>query len=260
MLEADSLPKVYFNQTVPYFDKKVSFQDLVIRNAQIKIKSTAGTDSLHIDSSYDRLYCQYNYFYKGNVPVQHNLSYTLTITSGADIFTATAQTGQQASTIDSVSYTPSFNDLYGEHEGVITYFTDVPTQVNYYRYEMVRPIDTSTQLANANIASTCLGRDTIIADEIGRSVYVDEGLSGQQIKIVIEPAYSHKPGTPGKVYIQSIDKNAYEFFDQLDKQKLAQFNPFVEPVFLRDGQFGPKAIGYFSAMQKSSPVSFIYPE
>lgn len=50
------------------------------------------------------------------------------------------------------------------------------------------------------------------------------------------------------------------FFDQLEKQKVAQLNPFVEPVFLRDGQFGSKAIGYFSAMNKSNPVTFIYPE
>ena len=153
-----------------------------------------------------------------------------------------------------------FNDLYGEHEGVITYFKDVPAQVNYYRYEMVRNVDTATKLASEKIASVCLGTDSVRVNEIGRSVYADEGLSGQQIKIVIEPAYSHKPGTKTFVYITSIGKDAHDFFDQLDKQKLAQFNPFVEPVFLVNGQFGSKAIGYFSAMKKSNPVLFIYPE
>ena len=64
----------------------------------------------------------------------------------------------------------------------------------------------------------------------------------------------------GTIYIQTIDKNAYDFFDQLDKQKLAQYNPFVEPIFLRDGQFGSKAIGYFSAMVKSRPALYIFPE
>lgn len=260
MLEPDSLPKVYFNQTVPYFDKKVSFQDLVIRNAQIKIQSTVGIDSLYLDSVYNKIYCQYDYFYKGNSAIQRNISYTLSIKSGADIFLATAKTEQLQSTIDSVSFTPIFKDLYGEHEGVITYFKDVPTQVNYYRYEMVRYVDTTTKLASKKIASVCLGTDSLRVNEIGRSVYADEGLSGQQFKIVIEPAYSHKQGTKTLVYITSIDKNAYDFFNQLDKQKLAQFNPFVEPVFLRDGQFGTKAIGYFSAMRKSNPVTFIYPE
>lgn len=260
MLEPDSLPKVYFNQTVPYFDKKITFQDLVIRNAQIKIQSSAGTDSLRLDSVYNRIYCQYDYYYKGSITIQHNMTYTLNIVSGSDVFTAVAQTNQLPASIDSVSFTQVFKDIYGEHEGVITYFKDVPSQVNYYRYEMVRYVDTTTKLASEKIASPCLGRDSLRINEIGRSVYSDEGLSGQQIKIVIEPAYSHKAGTTTLVYITSIDKNAFDFFDQLDKQKLAQFNPFVEPVFLREGQFGSRAIGYFSAMQKSSPVNFVYPE
>ena len=260
MLEPDSLPKVYFNITVPYFDKKVSFQDLVIRNAQIKIQSTVGTDSLKLDSVYNKIYCQYDYYYKGNTPIQQNITYTLSIKRGTDIFTAVAQTNQLPSSIDSVSFVQKFNDLYGEHEGVITYFKDVPAQVNYYRYEMVRYVDTATKLASEKIASVCLGTDSLRVNEIGRSVYADEGLSGQQIKIVIEPAYSHKPGTKTFVNITSIGKDAHDFFDQLDKQKLAQFNPFVEPVFLVNGQFGSKAIGYFSAMKKSNPVLFIYPE
>ncbi len=260
MIEPDSLPKVYFNQTVPYFDKKVSFQDLVIRNAQIKIQSTISTDSLYLDSVYNRIYCQYDYFYKGNTPIIGNVSYTLNIKSGEDVFIANTTTDQLPCSIDSVSFTATFSDLYGDHEGVITYFKDVPLQENYYRYEMVRYVDTSTKLASQKIVSPCIGTDSVRVNEIGRSVYADVGLQGQQIKIVVEPAYSHKQGTKALVYITSIDKNAYNFFDQLDKQKLAQFNPFVEPIFLKDGQFGTKAIGYFSAMRKSNPVIFIYPE
>jgi hypothetical protein len=125
---------------------------------------------------------------------------------------------------------------------------------------MLRYIDTSTQKANAGAASVCLGKDSIIVHELGRSVYSDEGLSGKQIKMVIEPAYLHKQGTQGLVSLESFDKNAFDFFDQLDKQKQSQFNPFVEPVFLQDGQFGSKAIGYFSAKTSSPPVKFIFPE
>ena len=55
--------------------------------------------------------------------------------------------------------------------------------------------------------------------------------SNYWIKIVIEPAYTHKNGTRGIVFIHTIGKDAYDFFDKLDKQKLAQFNPFVEPIF-----------------------------
>lgn len=261
MLEPDSVPILYYNRTVPYFDKKVSFADLVIRNAVVQIASSGGTDILRLDSSYDKLYCQYNYYYKGSIPIQLNRQYTLTVTSGADNYSATASTATLTkATIDSTSFTTIFKDLYGEHEGVIVYFRDVPSQTNYYRYEMTRYVDTSTKLASAKITSICLGRDSVLVHEIGRSVYSDVGQPGQQIKIVIEPAYSHNARTRGLVYIQTIDKNAFDFFDQLDKQKLAQFNPFVEPVFLRDGQFGKKAIGYFSAMVKSNPVVYVYPE
>ncbi len=264
MLEVDSIPKIYFNNILPYFDTKVNFQELVIRNAQVKLQSSVGVDSLRLDSVFNKLYCQYDYFYKGNIPIQLNKNYTLIIVSGANNFTATANTFLAKAAIDSTSYTPTFSDLYGEHEGVIVYFKSATAQTNYYRYEMVRFVDTSTYLASAkSYASTCLDRtrkDSTIVHELGRSVYSSNGQNGQQIKIVIEPAYTHKNGTKGLVYIQTIDKNAYDFFDQLDKQKLTQFNPFVEPVFLRDGQFGSKAIGYFSAMVKSNSVAYVFPE
>ncbi len=263
MLEPDSLPVVYFNRTVPYFNENLLFRDLIIRNAQIKIQSSVGTDSLKLDSVYDKSFCQYNYYYKGNTPVQLNKTYTLTVKNGADVFTATCQTNQLKPVIDSTAFTQHFSDLYGDHEGVIVYFKDVPAQINFYRYQMDRYVDTSTFQAFAKAkASPCLvGRDSALFHELGRSVYADEGIiQGQQIKIVLEPAYTHKDGTRGFVYIQAIDKNAYDFFDQLDKQKLTQRNPFVEPVFLRDGQFGNKAVGYFSAMVKSNGVLFVFPE
>ena len=261
MLEPDSVPIVYFNKTVPYFDNKISFADLLIRDASVKISDGINTDVLAIDSVYDRLYCQYNYYYRGSLPAQLNKTYTLTIVNGADIYTATASTSSLSkASIDSVSFTSVFKDIYGEHEGVITYFKDVPSQTNYYRYEMDRYVDTATKKSEVKIASPCLGHDSVGIQEIGRSVYTDAGQNGLQIKIVVEPAYSHHAGTKGIIYMQSIDKNAYDFFDQLDKQKLAQYNPFVEPVFLRDGQFGSKAVGYFSAMVKSNPAIYFYPE
>ena len=264
MLEPDSIPIVYFNRTVPYFGKDVALGALAIRGAVVKITSSSGTDILRFDSMFSKTYCQYDYYYKGNIPVQLNKTYALTVANGTTAYVATASTGLSKATIDSTAFVPEFFDLYGGHEGVVVYFKNIPSQVNYYRYEMVRYIDTSTQLAGPKLpASTCLDKtrkDSALVHELGRSVFSDQGQAGQQIKIVIEPAYTHKRGTRGIIFIQTIDKNSYEFFDQLDKQKLAQFNPFVEPVFLRDGQFGSRAIGYFSAMIKSSPVSYIFPE
>lgn len=264
MLEPDSVPVVYFNRTVPYFGYDVSLSSLVIRNAVIKVTGSGSMEILHFDSLFSKTYCQYDYFYKGSIPIRLNTSYTLNVINNADTYTATANTALQKAGIDSTSFTPAFNDLYGGHEGVIVYFRSSSFQVNYYRYEMMRYVDTSTQLAGPKLpASACLDRtrkDSALEHELGRSVYSDHGQPGQQIKIVIEPAYTHKRGTRGTVYIQTIDKSAYDFFDQLDKQKLAQYNPFVEPIFLRDGQFGNKAIGYFSAMVKSIPAAYIFPE
>ncbi|MDQ6903819.1 MAG: hypothetical protein M3139_12510, partial [Bacteroidota bacterium] len=61
------------------------------------------------------------------------------------------------------------------------------------------------------------------------------------------------------VSLQSVDKNIFNFYDNLDRQKLAQYNPFVEPVFIIPGQF-KDAIGVFGAYAVSDSVLFVYPE
>ncbi|MDB5119646.1 MAG: hypothetical protein JWN56_864 [Sphingobacteriales bacterium] len=259
-IEPDSIPILYFNATVPYFDKAIKKNQLVIRNAVITLQSNLNIDVLSLDSVFDKIDCQFNYFYKGNKKILSNTAYTLTIKSGNEIYTANATTNIEAPVIDSISYTSKFNDLYGEHEGVLNYFKDVPNQVNYYRFEMIRLAGNQTQKAESPIKSACLGTDSVEVYEIGRAVFNDIGNEGKSITIVAEPAYSHKKGTEGQIAIQAIDKSAYEFFSQLDRQKLAQFNPFVEPVFLQDGQFGKKAIGFFSAKKNSERMTFTYPE
>ena len=57
-----------------------------------------------------------------------------------------------------------------------------------------------------------------------RSVYNDENTDGLQQKIVVEPAYTHRKGLKTTVKMQTIDKAMYDFYDQIDKQKLAQYN------------------------------------
>src|SRR4030081_869922 len=87
MLEPDSIPIVYFNRTVPYFDQKVSFADLVIRNAKIIINTNNSSDSLVLDSSYNRIYCEYDYYFKGHYLIKLNTTYTLNITDGQNSYT-----------------------------------------------------------------------------------------------------------------------------------------------------------------------------
>jgi hypothetical protein len=260
LIEPDSVPIVYVNKTVPYFSNTTNTAELVLRNATVKIIDNNHSDILKLDSLFDKIYCKYIYYFKGNAAIKINTNYTLEITNGSDVYTASTTTIIAPAIVDSVNYTPLFNDLYGAHEGVIVYFKDIPSQTNYFRYQMERYVDTTIRLAGNKQLIFCLGNDSIKTLELGRSVYDDKNVDGQQIKIVVEPAYTHSKGVQTFVRMQSISFEAYDFYSQLDNQKLAQFNPFVEPVFLRDGQFGKKAIGFFGCKVLSNRVSFTFPE
>jgi Domain of unknown function (DUF4249) len=263
IVEPDSLPIVYFNRTVPYLSGTTNPADLVIRNAKVTVSSLDGSDQLILDSAYQHMDCKYLFFYKGNVVIKKNTTYTLVIVDGPKTYSAYTSTTLLPVTIDRLSYTPAFKDIYGEHEGVITYFTDHPYEDNYYRFEMARKIDLSTRYVTGNGRDEivpCLEEgDTVMFTENGRSVYNDKNLQGQQIKLIIEPALTHMVKVTISVRIQTIDKVTYEFYDQLDGQKLAQYNPFVEPVFIREGQFGKAALGFFGSMVRSDTVMMVMP-
>ncbi len=246
-LEPDSLPVLFLYKTVAFFDPAILASQLFVRNATVEISSPDATDRLTADSTYNRLRCEYVYFYKGKNVIKANKTYSLKIVWNGKTINATTVTEQQPVRIDSVDYTPSFNDIYGEHEGVIAYFNGLVGQSNYYRYEMLRQIDTTLRYASSSLNGSCLGKDTITYLEIGRSVYDGTNLGGQQNKLVIEPAFTHKKGLVGMVRIQTLDKNSYSFFDNLDRQKLAQLNPFVEPIFVKSGQFGNWLFWVFGA-------------
>jgi len=263
MIEPDSVPIVYFNGTVPYLTGTTDPAKLVIRNAIITVNGLGESDVLKLDSTYLPLDCRFDYFYKGSIIAKQNTTYTLMIVDGSKTYTATTTTTLTPVAIDSVSYTPAFKDLYGEHEGVITYFKDIPGEENYYRFEMLRAADVTTRDVTGNnrdLLVPCLEEgDTIMFREIGRSVYSDKNLQGSQIKLVIEPGLTHLAAVVIFVRIQTLDKATYEFYDQLDGQKLAQYNPFIEPVFLKDGQFKNGATGYFGSIIRSEPVRFVMP-
>jgi hypothetical protein len=258
-LEPGSVPKLFFYKTVPYFDL-ADIRQLFIKNAEIEISNQDNSDKLSVDSIYNYIKCQYEYFYVGQIPIQPNKKYKLSILSNNKSYTATTTTNLPVVIIDSVGYTGQFKDIYGEHEGVMPYFHDIPNQANYYRYEMTRIVDTTMKYREGKLHSPCIGSGSVTVVELGRSVYNDLSYNGEEIRLVIEPAYSHTEGLSGQVRIETIDKNTYDFFDQLDKQKLSQMNPFVEPIFLTNGQFGKDALGYFGCMTRSDPVLFIFPE
>ena len=263
IMEPDSVPIVYLNRTVPYLSGSTDPAKLAIRNATVTIGAEGETDHLKFDSMHLPLDCKYSYFYKGTIPARPNTTYTLEIIDGSKTYTTTTRTSLTPTTIDEVSYTPAFKDLYGEHEGVITYFTDNANETNYYRFEMTRKADLSSRDVTGNnrdLLVPCLEEgDTIMFTEIGRSVYNDKNLQGQQIKLVIEPALTHTVVVVIYVRIQSIDKATHDFYEQLDGQKISQYNPFVEPVFIKNGQFGKEAVGFFGSMIRSEAVRFEMP-
>jgi len=258
-LEPGVVPKLYLYKTVPYFDV-VDTRELFIKDAIITISTDDYTDNLVIDSTYNYIKCEYEYFFRGFFPVIPNKKYNLTVLSNGKTITAATNTNLPTVIIDSIGYTDQFKDIYGEHEGVIPYFHDIPNQSNYYRYEMTREVDTTMKYREGKLHSPCIGAGSVTVLEIGRSVYNDINASGEQMRLIIEPSYSHKEGLPGQIRVETLDKVTYDFFNQLDKQKLGQTNPFVEPIFLTNGQFGKDALGYFGCITRSAPVLFIFPE
>jgi len=258
-LEVGVVPTLYLYKTIPYFTIE-DVRHLFVKNAIVKISNTTSVDSLALDSTFNYLKCEYDYLYKGNIFIEADKKYQLSILYNGITYSASATTNLTAATIDSIGYTDAFKDIYGEHEGVIPYFHDVPNQTNYYRYEMIRTVDSTMKYNGVKLNSPCIGGGSVTILEEGRSVYNDLNLNGSQISLVIEPAFSHRTGSVGLVRIQVIDKVTYDFFDQLDRQKLGQLNPFVEPVFLSVGQFGNKAIGYFGIIARSFTVQFIFPD
>ncbi|MEO6456271.1 MAG: DUF4249 family protein [Ginsengibacter sp.] len=252
-------PAIYINRTVPYFDPKINTRALTVDNATVVLNDGTNNYSFQFDSSYDYFYCRYDYFYKGAQNIQANKTYTLTVNYNGNIYTAVAVTNQSVVPITSTGYTPDFTDLYGGHEGVIIKYTDKPGEENFYRYEMGRIIDTSVLTAGAGIKSNCLGDQTYYIKEIGRTIYPDKNVDGLALSFEFEPAYTHQKDDTAYIHLQSVDKNIFNFYNNLDEQKLAQYNPFVEPVFIAPGQF-KDAIGVFGAYAVSDSVLFIYPE
>jgi hypothetical protein len=260
-LEPGTVPILFIYRTIPYFEQTgTSLHDLFIKNAMVRISSRDTIDDLKIDSSFNYIKCEYEYFYRGSVITRANRKYDLNISYNNVLYSASTTTNLPVVIIDSVGYTTQFKDIYGEHEGVIPYFNDIPNQSNYYRYEMTRVVDTTMKYREGKLHSPCIGSGSVTVVELGRSVYNDQSSSGEQMKLVIEPAYSHSEGLTGLVRIETLDKATYDFFYQLDRQKLEQTNPFVEPVFLTNGQFGKKALGYFGSITRSAPFLFVFPE
>lgn len=259
ILYPGKIPQVYLSTSIAFFDRNTSPSQLFARNASVSITGNS-IDVLTQDSAFDKFRCRWVPFYKGSVPVQIGQSYLLNVSYSGKTYTATTTINQAKPFVLSTSYVSSFHDVYGDHEGVIVNFKDTPGSENFYRYRMNRIIDSSVYGGSnlGAIHSTCTNGNLFFISEIGRSIFFDKGLDGQDLKIVMEPGYTHQQDDTAYIFIESVDKNTAEFYDNLDKQKLAQFNPFIEPVFIKSKIEG--CIGVFGSAVVSDSVLFVYPE
>ncbi len=253
------VPELYLSNSVGFFDSNTSPSQLFARGAVASITGST-VDNLVIDSTFDNFRCRWVLFYKGAIPSVVGQTYNLSITYGGKTYTATTAINQPKVAINKVSYISTFHDVYGAHEGVILNFNDIAGSENFYRFQLNRSIDSSVYGASSLglIHSTCTNGNKFYVHEFGRSIYFDKGVDGQALEFVTEPAYLHQLDDTAYVFVQSLDKNAAEFYDNLDKQKLAQFNPFIEPVFLKSKIEG--CIGVFGSIVLSDSLLFVYPE
>ncbi len=260
LLLPGTVPKVFLNRTVPFFATDNTPSELFVRGARVTISSASGTDFLVADSVYNKFWCRYEPYYIGAQATEADTEYTLTVEVGGETYAASTVTNVRAVTIDSVSYTTNFTDLYGGHEGVILDFVDIAGQPNQYRVQMNRPLDNKHETVDDfEYSSTCLADGELVeVREISRFVYFDTSFDGAPVRLVVEPAYTNRKGDPATLYVQSLNLDAAEFYDTLDRQRESNINPFIEPVFIQSQIDG--AIGVFGAINRSAAVPFEFPE
>ncbi len=259
ILYPGKVPQLFLSTSVAFFSSNVSPSQLFARGATVTI-SGSSVDNLYMDSVFDNFQCRWVPFYKGSIPCEIGQTYNLSVTYNGKTYTSTTIISQAKATINATSFTAKFHDIYGEHEGVIIDFDDIAGSENFYRFQMNRMIDSSVYGASnlGLIHSTCTNGAKFYISEFGRSVLFDKGIDGLAMQFVIEPAFKHKKDDSTYVFVQSLDKNSAEFYDNIDRQKLSQLNPFVEPVFLKTKIDG--CIGVFGSAVVSDSVLFIYPE
>lgn len=251
-------PKVYMNKTLPYLTVDVINSLFFARNASITMTDDNSVIQFHADSVFNYFQCEYIYFYLGNKIIEVNKTYQLNIDYNSVNYSGSATTNQPIVLIDNIDYVPNFLDLSGEHEGITLSFQDNPTVGQYYRFEMRRFAD-STAYKPSGGKTPCINGLTVPVKEIGRTIYSDQNTNNLGLTITFEPSFKHKEGDETYIFLQVLDKNAFDFFDQIDRQKQGLFNPFIEPTFIKFTQF-KNAFGCFSAYSLSDSVKFIYPE
>ncbi|MFN0035928.1 MAG: DUF4249 domain-containing protein [Saprospiraceae bacterium] len=261
LLMPGTIPKVYLSRSVPFFNSEATPSALFLRNAEVVISGGGEQETLTVDSIYDNYFCRWQPHYGGQMATKPNVTYTLTVKIGDKTYTASTTTNVLPVEMDEVSYTNSFRDAYGEHQGVIIDFTDPAGVENFYRFHMVREVDSTVYTIDAyEYNPKCLGAGSTLIEDIGWFVYFDKNADGQISRVIMEPSHTFKQDDVAIVRLQTLDKNAAVWYDHLDKLKQASLNPFIEPGILKEFQFRG-ALGVFGSVNLSQEaVELVFPE
>lgn len=260
LLMPGTTPQIYLTRTVPFFTSNQTPSTLFVRGADLSIDGPDGVDQLVVDSTYNQFYCRYEPFYKGSIPIRFDASYHLRLTHAGRLYEATTVTNVPSVEITHTEYVSEFVDIFGGHEGVIVDFDDIPGRADQYRFEMTRLLDNTHETVDEReYSSTCLEDGELIeVRDLGRFIYFDDRLDGAPVRFIVEPAHTHRKDDIAILYIQSLDRTVADYYDRLDRQREANVNPFIEPVFLSSSIEG--LIGVFGSMNRSIGVQFIFPE
>lgn len=253
-------PQVFLNRSVPFFSDGVTPQELFVRNATVSLVGSFGSETLVADSTFDYFRCRWVPYYTGANTPQQGGTYELIVTYQGETYTATTTIDQSAVQIESIEYIEEFFDVYGGHDGVKITLTDAKGAGNFYRYQMNRMMDNTRLHAHVLdvIVSDCTDGELFPTTDYGRTIFSDENIDGQQMELLIEVSFEYKQGDSTWIFIQSLDENSADFYQQLDNQLQSLINPFIEPVFIKSKIDG--ALGVFGSAVLSDSVLFVYPQ
>ena len=261
LLVAEEYPEIYLNKAVPFFQENVTPQQVFARGAKVTILESNEAEILTADSTFDQFRCRWVPYYKGKRKAQFGKTYDLVVEFNGRTYTASTTIDQAKPTIQQITYTPEFYDIYGGHDGVNIILADPIGAGDFYRFQMNRRIDNTRAHAHILdvIQSTCTSGEKFWVTDLGRTIYSDEGNDGQELDLLIEVSFEYLEGDSAWVSMQSLDDRSAAFYKELDDQLVSILNPFVEPVFLKS-QIEGGAIGYFGSAVLSDSVLFIYPQ
>ncbi len=254
-------PRVYVSQSVPFFDAKITPQQVFARGARVRITSQEETQALVADSIFDKFRCRWVPFYQGATAAKIGETYALEVVFKGRTYAATTTINQAPPVIEEITYTPEFIDLYGGHDGVEIRLKDAVGPGNFYRFQMNRPIDRSVAHAHVLevVPNDCTNGEAFWITDLGRTIFSDVGNDGAILELLAEVSLEYSKGDSTWVTIQSLDARSAAFYQELDDQLITILNPFVEPVFLKS-QLAGGAIGVFGSIVPSDSVLFVYPQ